>query len=66
MNFKLGQVIVDNDSKWVDNLVKIKKSYFFLVITLCKCLALKTCNQNISKTITASSFKLGQLIEDNE
>ena len=29
-------------------------------------LALKTCNQDISKTITASSFKLGQLIEDNE
>ena len=29
-------------------------------------LALKTCNQNISKTIIASSFKLGQLIEDDE
>ena len=29
-------------------------------------LALKTCNQGISKTITASSFKLGQLIEDND
>ena len=24
------------------------------------------CNQDISKTITAMSFKLGQLIEDNE
>ena len=29
-------------------------------------LALKTCNQDIFKTITASSFKLGLLIEDNE
>ena len=29
-------------------------------------LALKTCNQDISNTITASSFKLGQLIEDNK
>ena len=45
-----------------------KKSYliFFLVIALCKFLALKTCNQDISETITASSLKIGQLIEDNE
>ena len=35
------------------------------VIALCKFMALKTCNQDISKTITASSFKLGQLREDN-
>ena len=27
---------------------------------------MKYCNQDISKTITARSFKLGQLIEDNE
>ena len=27
---------------------------------------MKFCNQDISKTIIASSFKLGQLIEDNE
>ena len=27
---------------------------------------MKFCNQDISKTITARSFKLGQLIEDNE
>ena len=54
--------------------MKIKKG-IFLVISLCKfeqrkfdlqLLALKICNQDISKTITASSFKLGQLIEDNE
>ena len=29
-------------------------------------LALKPCSQDISKTNTASSYKLGQLIEDNE
>ena len=28
--------------------------------------AFKTCNQDTSKTITASSFNLGLLIEDNE
>ena len=27
---------------------------------------LKNCNHDISKTITVSSFKLGQLIEDDE
>ena len=39
--------------------MKIKKKN---VIALCKYLALKTCIQDISKTITASSFKLSQLI----
>ena len=28
--------------------------------------ALKICNHDISKTITARSFKLGQLIDDDE
>ena len=47
--------------------MKIKKKViFFLVIALCKFLALKTCNQDISKTVTTSSFKCGQLIEDNK
>ena len=27
---------------------------------------LKICNRDISKTITARSFKLGQLVEDDE
>ena len=31
-----------------------------------KILALKTCSQGVLKTITASSFKLSQLIEDNK
>ena len=43
----------------------LKKSYFFSYCPL-QTLALKTCNQDISKPITASSFKLGQLIESNE
>ena len=39
-----------------------------LFLTYCplQILALKTCNQDISKTITASKFNLRQLIEDNE
>ena len=56
--------------------IKKKKSVVFFwgggggvggggVIALCKFVALKTCNQDISKTITASSYKLGQLIENN-
>ena len=39
----------------------IFSSYYPLQIS-----TLKTCNQDISKTITANSFKLGQLIEDDE
>ena len=56
--------------KWImsrlscENLKKV--FFFFLVIALCKFLALKTSNQDISKTITVSSFKLGQLLEDTE
>ena len=39
---------------------------FFSSYCLLQILAWKTCNQDISKTITASSIKLGQLIEVNE
>ena len=38
-------------------------SCFFLVIALCKFGQRK---RDISKTVTARSFKLAQLIEDNE
>ena len=45
----------------------LKKSYFifsnFLPLQIW---TLKICNHDISKTITANSFKLGQLIEDDE
>ena len=52
---------------------KITDLYFFLiwiispfgVMPLLK-IIMKFCNQDISKTITARSFKLGQLIEDNK
>ena len=44
-----------------------KKSYFiFLNYLPLQIWTLKICNHGISKTITASSFKLGQLIEDDE
>ena len=63
MSFKLGQVIVDNE----DNLVKLNnKLFYFLSYCPLQILALKTCSQDISKTITASSFKLSQVIEDNK
>ena len=44
-----------------------KKSYliFFDILPL-QTWTLKICNHNISKTITAMIFKLGQLIEDDE
>ena len=46
---------------------KKKLFYFFLVIVLCKCLAIMIfCNQDISKTTAAMSLILGQVIEDNE
>ena len=47
-----------------------KKSYFISFISLyylpLQIWTLKICNHDISKTITARSFKLGQLIEDDE
>ena len=47
--------------------MKIKKKifYFFEYLPL-QIWSLKICNHDISKTITAKSFKLGQLIEDDE
>ena len=47
----------------------LRKGCFFLVIDLCilegysLC---KVCNKDISKAITASSIRFGQLIEDGE
>ena len=48
--------------------MKIKKKlfYFFFELSPFADLDLKICNHDISKTITARSFKLGQLIEDDE
>ena len=45
----------------------LRKSYFnFLNHLSLQILPLKICNHDISKTITARSFKQDQLIEDDE
>ena len=45
----------------------LKKSYFiFFELSHFADLDFKNCIHNISKTITARSLKLGQLIEDDE
>ena len=47
--------------------MKIKKKLFFFPNYLpLQIRTLKICNHDISKIITARSFKLGQLIEDDE
>ena len=43
-----------------------KLFYFFSNYLPLHIWTLKICNHDISKTITARSFKLGQLIEDDE
>ena len=44
----------------------LKKKFFFSNSLPLQIWTLKICNHNISKTITARSFKLCQLIEDDE
>ena len=52
-------------SKLIDE--NFKKSYFIFSNYLpLQIWTLKICIHDISKTITARSFKLGQLIEDDE
>ena len=47
--------------------MKIKKKYlYFSNYHPLQILTLKICNHDISKTIIARCFKLGQLIEDDE
>ena len=43
-----------------------KKFFFFSNYLPLQIWTLKICNHDISKSITARSFKLGQLIEDDE
>ena len=43
-----------------------KNLFFFLSFVPLQIWTAKICNHDISKTITARSFKLGQLIEDDE
>ena len=63
-NFKLGQLIVDNE--WKTGETFKKSDSIFLIYCPLQIRPLKTCNKDISKTITASSLKLGQLVEDDE
>ena len=44
----------------------LKKVVFFSNYLSLQIWTLKICNHDISKSITARSFKLGQLIEDDE
>ena len=46
--------------------LKKKVILFFSNYLPLQILTLKICNHDISKSITARSFKLGQLIEDDE
>ena len=46
--------------------LKKKLFFFFSNYLPLQIWTLKNCNHDISKTITARSFKLGQLIEDDE
>ena len=46
--------------------IKEKNILFFSKYLPLQIWALKICNHDISKTITARSFKLGQLIGDDE
>ena len=46
--------------------IKEKVILFFWNYLSMQIWTLKICNHDISKTITARSFKLGQLIEDDE
>ena len=46
--------------------IKIKLILFLLNNLPLQIWTLKICNHDISKTITARSFKLGQLIKDDE
>ena len=52
--------------KLIDENVKKKLFYFFSNNLPLQIWTLKICNHDISKTITARSFKLGQLMEDDE
>ena len=64
MNFKLGQ-LTENDGKLIGENKK-KSCCFFSNYLPLQFWTLNICNHDISKTITARSFKLGQLIEGDE
>ena len=64
-SLKLGQLIQDNELiTW--SKFKKKVSFNFLRYCPLQIWALEICSQDISKIILASSFKHGQLVEDDE
>ena len=64
-SFKPGQLIGDNE--WINQLVKVlSKKKLFLSYFPLPVWPLNTYNKDISKNITASSLKLGQVIEVDE
>ena len=52
--------------KLIGENLKISYFIFFRIISPLQIWAMKICNHDISKSITARSFKLGQLIEDDD
>ena len=65
-SFKLCQLIENDEYINQRKLKKKKVNIFFSNYLPLQIWTLKICNHDISKTITARSFKLGQLIEDDE
>ena len=53
-------------SRSIGENLKKKLFFFFSIYLPLQIWTLKICNHDISKTITARSLKLGQLIEDDE
>ena len=53
-------------SRSIGESLKKKLFLFFSNYLPLQIWTMKICNNDISKTITASSFKLGQLIEEDE
>ena len=65
-SFKLGQLIERMMRKLIGENFKESCFIFFSNYLPLQIWTLKICIHDISKTITASSFKPGQLIEDDE
>ena len=67
----LKNLLLENYSKYFDDLLSGERSLPFELLVFLNYLplqiwTLKICFHDISKTIAARSFKLGQLIEDDE
>ena len=65
-SFKLCQLIEDNELITWPKFKKKEAILLFSSYCHLQIWAFETCNQDISKIIIASSFKHGQLVEDDE